>query len=104
MSSNKYILPVTAAVGALVIFWTGLYFAGSNLLALLIIVVIAGVYSVGVWELHRFRLDTSSFSGALDTLTAPLDKSVFDFNQWLGNIRHACVWWVARDQRFDCRL
>ena len=86
MSTNKYILPGTFALGALAILWTGISFVGSNMLALLIILVIAGVYSVGFWELHRFRNETSQFEKSLEPLSKPLDKGKFDLRAWLGTL------------------
>ena len=70
------------ALGAVIVLWMGSAFIGSNMLALLVIVVIAAVYCVGFAELMRYQRATNSLNTALNGVNQPID----DLPQWLGRL------------------
>jgi hypothetical protein len=70
------------ALGLAAVVWVGIGFVGSSPLALLMTAVIAGVYGLGAFELHRYRAATASLATALDRLPQPL----MDLSAWLAGV------------------
>jgi hypothetical protein len=70
------------ALGLAAVVWVGFGFVGSSPLALLMTAVIAGVYGLGAFELHRYRTATASLATALDPLPQPLT----DLSAWLAGV------------------
>ena len=70
------------ALGLAAVVWVGIGFVGSSPLALLMTAVIAGVYGLGAFELHRYRTATASLATALDPLPQPLT----DLSDWLAGV------------------
>jgi hypothetical protein len=70
------------ALGLAAVVWVGFGFVGSSPLALLMTAVIAGVYALGAFELHRYRAATASLATALDNLPQPLT----DLSDWLAGV------------------
>jgi hypothetical protein len=70
------------ALGLAAVVWVGFGFVGSSPLALLMTAVIAGVYGLGAFELHRYRAATASLATALDRLPQPLT----DLSAWLAGV------------------
>ena len=83
---HRNLFAITFLLGAMVVVWVGVGFAGSHLLALMMTLVIGVVYGVGALELHRFRQATSSLSTAL----AAIPDTLTNLNDWLGSV-HASL-------------
>ena len=76
---NRSILkPAVFALGLLVVGWIGAGYLGSHTLALLVTVLIAGLYAAGGLELHRYGRATAGLAAALE---AP--PAAEDFVAWL---------------------
>lgn len=73
------------ALGGIIVLWMGSAFIGSNLLALVVTLLIGGVYCVGFVELLRYQQATGSLVTALDAQREP----VADLNSWLSQISPA---------------
>ncbi len=86
---NRFLIPITFAMGLLVVLWVGVGFVGTSWLALVMTLVIAGVYGLGAFELHQFRAATSSLALALADIPQPL----VTLGPWLDglhpSLRHA---------------
>ena len=86
---NRFLIPITFAMGLLVVLWVGVGFVGTSWLALVMTLVIAGVYGLGAFELHQFRAATSSLALAL----ADIPQSLVTLGPWLDglhpSLRHA---------------
>ena len=67
-------------LGLAAVCWVGLGYLGSNLPALLVTLLIAALYLVGAWELHRYRQATGSLLVALDALDGDTTQPLV---QWL---------------------
>jgi uncharacterized protein DUF802 len=79
---NRIVFAVAFAIGLLTVGWVGLGFIGSSPLALLMTVLIAGVYGLGAFELKQFRSATSSLAAALAHIPQPLA----DLRAWLATL------------------
>lgn len=79
---TKLLSVIAFLLGAIAVFWMGLAFASSNLLALGIITVIGVAYSVGFNELWRFQQATDTLTSALSTTQ---DK-VLQLDDWLDKL------------------
>jgi hypothetical protein len=79
---NRLFFTVTFAIGLAAVLWVGVGFVGSSPLALLMTAVIAGVYGLGAFELHRYRAATASLAATLEALPQPLT----DLGAWLGGL------------------
>lgn len=76
---NRLLLkPAVFALGLLVVAWIGAGYVGSHALALLVTVLIAGLYAGGGLELHRYGRATAGLAAALE---AP--PAAEDFGAWL---------------------
>nr|WP_290662231.1 DUF802 domain-containing protein [Aquabacterium sp.] len=69
-------------MGLMVVGWVGVGFIGASPLALLMTVLIAGVYLLGAFELQQFRVATSSLAAALASIPQPLS----DLRAWLADL------------------
>jgi hypothetical protein len=79
---NRILFAVAFAIGLAAVVWVGIGFVGSSALALLMTAVIAGVYGLGAFELHRYRAATASLATALNKLPQPLT----DLGAWLAGV------------------
>jgi hypothetical protein len=79
---NRIFFTGIFALGLAAVVWVGIGFVGSSPLALLMTAVIAGVYGLGAFELHRYRAATASLATALDNLPQPLT----DLSDWLAGV------------------
>jgi hypothetical protein len=79
---NRILFAVAFAIGLATVVWVGIGFVGSSALALLMTAVIAGVYGLGAFELHRYRAATASLATALNKLPQPLT----DLGAWLAGV------------------
>ncbi|MFM1909104.1 MAG: hypothetical protein RLZZ591_2781 [Pseudomonadota bacterium] len=83
---NRHLFTGALLAGALALVWVGAGFWGSHVLALAMTALIAGVYGVGAWELHRYRLATATLSRAL----AHIPERITSLGDWLGSV-HASL-------------
>ena len=67
-------------LGLAAVCWVGLGYLGSNLPALLVTLLIAALYLVGAWELHRYRQATGSLQASLEVLDGAAPPALA---QWL---------------------
>ena len=65
---NQFPRHVAFAAGLAVVAWVGAGYLLTNPLALVITLLIGGLYLAGVLELHRFRGATTALAGAVDEL------------------------------------
>jgi hypothetical protein len=79
---NRLFFAMTFAIGLAAVLWVGTGFVGASAPALLMTAVIAGVYGLGAFELHRYRAATASLAAALNTLPQPLA----DLGAWLAGV------------------
>jgi hypothetical protein len=79
---NRIFFTGIFALGLAAVVWVGFGFVGASPLALLMTAVIAGVYGLGAFELHRYRVATASLATALDRLPQPLT----DLSAWLAGV------------------
>ena len=79
---NRTLFLGVFALGLAAVAWVGVGFVGTSPLALLMTAVIAGVYGLGAFELHRYRTATASLATALDRLPQPLT----DLSAWLAGV------------------
>ncbi|WP_296511171.1 hypothetical protein [Rhodoferax sp.] len=70
---NRFYIPVASLLGALVLAWIAAGFVATSLLALVMTLVIAGVYAAGLRELHQYRQDTRGLQQALTGLPPAVD-------------------------------
>lgn len=62
---NRFLFPISFAMGLVAVIWVGVGFIGSSALALAMTLAIAGVYLLGAHELRLFRAATTSLATAL---------------------------------------
>lgn len=79
---NRAMLATLFAVGLMAVAWVGLGFVGSNGLALLMTVVIGMVFSLGAWEVWRFRGVTVALAASLANVRQP----VAGLDDWVGGL------------------
>ncbi|MFV0477465.1 MAG: hypothetical protein ACK5ME_06500 [Parahaliea sp.] len=83
------LFPTAALTGAIAIFWMGLTFlAGTQgqWLALAVILVIAGVYLLGLLELLRYRTDTVVLQHVIESTCADDSESALSMPDWLNTL------------------
>ena len=68
---NRIFFAAAFAIGLAAVVWVGIGFVGSSWLALVMTAVIAGVYALGAFELHRYRAATASLATALANVPSP---------------------------------
>lgn len=83
--SNKLLFAIPAVIGAIAIVWVAGLFIGSNALALMVTLLIAIAFGIGVMELIQFRKATDSLAHALSNIPQPISQ----LDEWLGNIHHS---------------
>jgi hypothetical protein len=84
---SRFVFATAFLLGATAIVAMGLAFVGSNPLGLMVTVVIAGVYAIGVIEILRFRQATATLSNALAGLSATAPEVAPDFlEHWLARL------------------
>lgn len=69
---NRVFLPAAFAIGLSAVAWVAMSFVGGSPLALLMTLVIAGVYLLGARELQQFRSATNTLSAALADIPSPI--------------------------------
>lgn len=79
---NRHFFAVAFFLGAAAVAWVGIGFGTTNLLALLMTVIIAGVYSGGAWELLQFRRATDTLTHAL----ANIPSNLLRLEDWLAQL------------------
>lgn len=67
---NKHFFTGAFALGFTAVAWVASGFVGTSLVALLMTLLIAAVYSAGALELYRYQQATDTLHTALDSLTA----------------------------------
>lgn len=77
--TRPYHFVAVFAAGLAVLLWIALGYAGTNLLALAVTLVIGGFYIAGAAELHRYRRGTASLAEAV----AGLAQAPASLSQWL---------------------
>jgi hypothetical protein len=80
---SKTVFGGVLALGVAVLAWVAWGFGWSNPLALAMTAVIAGVYGVGVRELHRFRVATAGLMAAIQAAPAEPPE---DLAPWLDRL------------------
>ncbi len=84
---NKNFFNGAFLLGAAVLAWVAVGFVlGAHLLALVMMLIIAGVYAFGALELHQFRQATATLSAALESVPAEMSS----LDAWLGQV-HASL-------------
>lgn len=81
---NRYLFAVAFALGLLALLWVGVGFVGTSAMALLMTVVMAGVFAVGAWELTRFRATTAALARCLTQAPAAADAD--GLTAWLATV------------------
>lgn len=80
---NKYFFHAATVTGAAVLAWIAVGFIqGAHLLALMVTLVIAVVYAIGLRELRHYQAATTTLTAALASIPAPLA----DLEVWLREI------------------
>lgn len=79
---NRHFFTAAFALGLLALGWVAYGFISANPLALVMTVLIAGVYALGAWELLQFRRATDTLVNALCSIQA----EVQDLGQWLSSL------------------
>lgn len=79
---NRSVCALAFLSGATAVAWVGVGFAGSNSLALMMTLIIAGIYLLGALEILEFRRATSSLAKALAAIPEHLPHLV----DWLGRL------------------
>ncbi|MFV0276382.1 MAG: hypothetical protein ACK5HY_04255 [Parahaliea sp.] len=70
---NKLLFPLVALVGAVMIIWVAAGFLGNHSLVLLITLIIAAAYGMGVHELWRFRQASQGLAAAVARAAPGID-------------------------------
>lgn len=83
--TNKLLFATPAAIGGIAILWVAGLFIGTNALALLVTMLIAIAFGIGVTELFQFRKATDS----LDTALGDIPQAITHLDEWLGKIHHS---------------
>ena len=65
---NRLLIATAFALGVIAIGWVSAGFLGADRLALAVTLVIACVYSIGFFELLRYRAATATLTAALSQL------------------------------------
>lgn len=79
---KQLLFVILATLGAIAIIWVSTLFIGTNPLALLVTLLIACAYSIGIAELMRFRAATGSLQHALQHIPQNLSR----LDGWIGNV------------------
>lgn len=79
---NRNLFAGAFLLGAMVVVWVGVGFAGANWPALGMTAIIAAVYGVGALELRQFRRATSSLTAALEAIPEGLST----LGDWLSGV------------------
>lgn len=79
---DRVLFGTALLLGAIAVFWIGLIFVDSNVLAFTITAVIGGVYSIGCVELFKFRSATLTLEKALRTANEKIDH----LDEWLDHL------------------
>ena len=79
---NRLVFAVAFALGLMAVGWVGVGFIGTSPLALVMTVVIAGVYLLGAFEITQFRAASASLAVAL----ADIPPALPDLRAWLGRL------------------
>ncbi len=83
---SRILFTTAFSLGAIAILWMGSSFIGTDFLALTVTIVIAAVYSIGFFELLKFRQATSTLSSALNSLPESSVEETADssfLDRWL---------------------
>ena len=84
---NKHFFNGAFLLGAGVLAWVGVGFGlGAHVLALVMTLIIAGVYAFGALELRQFRQATATLSSALEAIPAGIQS----LDRWLDQV-HASL-------------
>ena len=84
---NKHFFNGAFLLGAGVLAWVGVGFVlGAHVLALVMTLIIAGVYAFGALELRQFRQATATLSSALEAIPAGIQS----LDRWLDQV-HASL-------------
>ncbi|MFK7732921.1 MAG: hypothetical protein AB8B48_14970 [Pseudomonadales bacterium] len=83
--TNKILFAIPAAIGAIAILWVAGLFIGTNALALLVTLLIAIAFGIGVVELFQFRKATDSLEQALGNIPQPINQ----LDEWLSKVHHS---------------
>ena len=84
---NKHFFNGAFLLGATVLAWVAVGFVmGAHVLALVMTLIIAAVYTFGALELHQFRQATATLSFALESIPAQMES----LDAWLGQV-HASL-------------
>ncbi len=79
---SKNVFQLAFALGAMAVLWVAAGFLGSNHLALVMTLAIAGIYVMGALELHRYRQITESLRLALEKISTPFDQ----LEDWIAGV------------------
>ncbi|MEM8497923.1 MAG: hypothetical protein AAF542_07860 [Pseudomonadota bacterium] len=83
--TNGLMFTIPAVIGTIAIVWVAGLFIGTNALALLVTLLIAIAFGIGVMELFQFRKATGSLRHALDNVPQPINP----LDEWLDKIHHS---------------
>ena len=83
--NSRHSLALAFALGLLAVMWVGAGFVGTNWAALVMTLVIAGVYLLGAAEIRQFRAVTASLAASLAHIPKPLEQ----VNDWLSGLHPA---------------
>lgn len=83
--TSNLLFAVPAAIGAIAILWVAGLFIGTNALALLVTLLIAIAFGIGVLELFQFRQATHSLEHALGNIDQPVNQ----LDECLSKIHHS---------------
>ena len=84
---NKHFFNGAFLLGAAVLAWVAVGFVmGAHVLALVMTLIIAAVYTFGALELHQFRQATATLSFALESIPTQMES----LDAWLGQV-HASL-------------
>ena len=81
---NRYLFAVAFALGLMALLWVGVGFVGTSAMALLMTLVMAGVFALGAWELTRFRATTAALARCL--AQAPTAADADGLTAWLATV------------------
>jgi hypothetical protein len=80
---TRLIFNLAFVLGVAAVVAMGANFLGSNLLALVVTIVIGGVFAIGAVELMQFRQATTTLSDALATLSGESVNALTSLGEWL---------------------
>lgn len=81
---NRYLFAIAFALGLMALLWVGVGFVGTSAMALLMTLVMAGVFALGAWELTRFRATTAALARCLAQAPASVDAD--GLTAWLATV------------------